>query len=71
MKNYKHNFFPHIMEKKLTKVATFLPYLVKRTIICSKWNLLKTCSFSLFSLRSILNLAHAFKSPFLDIEITK
>ena len=36
----------------------------------SKWTLLKSCCFFLISLRSITNLAHDFKSPFLDIEIT-
>ena len=32
--------------------------------------LLKSCCFFLISLRSIINLAHDFKSPFLDKEIT-
>ena len=42
----------------------------KSTILHSKWTPLKACCFFLISLRSIINLAHAFKSPFLDIEIT-
>ena len=36
----------------------------------SKWTLIKSCCFFLISLRSIINLAHDFKSAFLDIEIT-
>ena len=40
------------------------------TILHSKWTLLKACCFFLISLCSIINLTHAFKSPFLDIEIT-
>ena len=56
--------FLHSEEKK-----TFLPYHVKNTILHSKWTLLKSCCFFLISLRSITNLAHDFKSPFLDIEI--
>ena len=43
---------------------------LKSTILHSKWTLLKSCCFFLISLRSITNLAHDFKSPFLDIEIT-
>ena len=43
---------------------------IKCTILHSKWTLKKVCCFFLISLRSIINLAHAFKSPFLDIEIT-
>ena len=42
----------------------------KRTILHSKWTLLKSCCFFVISLRSIINLAHDFKSPLLDIEIT-
>ena len=41
-----------------------------RSILNSKWTLLKSCCFFPISLRSIINLAHNFKSPFLDIEIT-
>ena len=42
----------------------------KKHHLHSKWTLLKSCCFFLISLRSIINLAHDFKSPFLDIEIT-
>ena len=40
----------------------------KRTILHSKWTLLKSCCFFPFSLSSIINLALDFKSPLLDIE---
>ena len=50
-------------KKSRLKLSTFAPYHVKNTILHSKWTLLK-------SLRSITNLAHDFKSPFLVIEIT-
>ena len=42
----------------------------KSTILHSKWTHLKSCCFFLISLRSIINLAHDFKCPFLYIEIT-
>ena len=50
--------------------SIFLHSMEKSTILHSKWTLLKSCCFFLISLRSITNLAHDFKSPFLDIEIT-
>ena len=40
-------------------------YRVKCTILHPKWTLLKPCCFSLILLRSIINLAHDFKSSFL------
>ena len=49
--------------------STFLPYHEKRTILHSKWTLLKSCSFFFISLHSIINLTYDFKSQFLDVEI--
>ena len=63
--------FLHSMEKKSTKVDFSPIYRVKKsTILHSKWTHLKSCCVFLISLRSIINLAHDFKCPFLDIEIT-
>ena len=53
------------MEKK----STFSPYHVKKHPSTLEMDR-NSCCFFLISLRSITNLAHDFKSPFLDIEIT-
>ena len=64
------SFFYSLWKKDRLKVD-FSPISWKKsTILHSKWTLLKACCFLLISLRSTINLAHAFKSSFLDIEIT-
>ena len=62
------NIFYIIWEKK----SIFLPYNVKKHHSILEMDTFKNhvASFLLISLRSITNLAHDFKSPFLDIEIT-
>ena len=64
-------FFLHSIDKTSTKVD-FSPISCKKSaILHSKWTIFKSCCcFFLISLRSIRNLAHDFKSPLLDIEIT-
>ena len=58
------------MEKKSTKVD-FSPISCKKAPFYTRnGHFKKSCCFFLISLRSITNLAHDFKSPFLDIEIT-
>ena len=64
------NSFSILYGKKSRLKSNFPPYRVKSTILHSKWTHLKSCCFFLFSLRSIINLAHDFKCPFLDIELT-
>ena len=55
-------FYNHIVQKELLVYT--------QNGHNDEWTLLKACCFFLISLRSMINLAHAFKSPFLDVEIT-
>ena len=68
--NINANILFYILWKKSRLKSTFLPYHVKKHHSTLKMDTLKSCCFFLISLRSITNLAHDFKSPFLDIEIT-
>ena len=61
----KFNFLHSMAKSRL-----FSHIMLKSTILHSKWALLKSFCFFLILLRSITNLTHDFKSPFLDIEIT-
>ena len=54
----------------MAKSRLFSHIMLKSTILNSKRALLKSFCFFLILLRSITNLTHDFKSPFLDIEIT-
>ena len=66
---YKSVLF-YILWKRSRLKSTFLPYHVKKNHSTLEVDtFLKSCCFFLISLRSIINLAHDFKSPLLDIEI--
>ena len=53
------------------KKVDFSPILCKKAPFYTRYGYFKmSCCFFIISLRSIINLAHDFKSPFLDKEIT-
>ena len=62
---YNFNYFFYILWKRSRLKSTFLPYHVKK-----HHSTLEMDTFKIMLLRSITNLAHDFKSSFLDIEIT-
>ena len=63
-------FILQLFSTSYGKKTTLLPYRVKKHHSTLEMDNFKACYFFLISLRLIINLAHPFKSPFLDIKIT-